>query len=136
MIFDFKEIIKIYNTVDFSVIIVIIPILIIEIIGRTILQKFFLKQIGIELSFKKNFVLFLLGFIMVLTPMGSGQIIKSAFLKKEGYSIQKTLPLVLAERTYDLCAIFILISITILFVFSSESLIAVIILSILINMNY
>lgn len=62
---------------------------------------------------------------MIVTPGGTGQMIKSHFLKEQhGHPISKSLPLVFAERFHDLLAISILVTLTLFVAFSIESLIA------------
>jgi len=78
-------------------------------------QKLLLKKIGIELSSKNSILLYLAGMSMIITPGGSGELIKSYYLKKKnGYSQSKTFPLVFVERFYDLLAIVSIIFLTLI----------------------
>jgi len=83
---------------------------------KGIRQKSLLKKIGIDLSSKNSIILYLAGMSMIITPGGSGELIKSYYLKKKnGYSQSKTFPLVFVERFYDLLAIVSIIFFTLLF---------------------
>jgi len=84
----------------------ILGIIFVSMLVKGIRQKFLLKKIGIELSSKNSIILYLAGMSMIITPGGSGELIKSYYLKKKnGYSQSKTFPLVFVERFYDLLAI-------------------------------
>jgi len=78
---------------------------------------------GINISFKKNLVLFLSGMSMIVTPLGAGELIKSHFLKIH-YSqpISKTSSMVITERYHDLLAVITIISFTLFFSFLLEAL--------------
>ena len=99
---------------------------------KGIRQKFLLEKIGISISWKNSILLYLAGLSMIVTPGGSGELIKSYFLKiKQGHSKAKTFPLVIVERFYDLFAIITIISFTLFFFYIIEGLIIVIVASIL-----
>jgi glycosyltransferase 2 family protein len=73
-------------------------------------QRLLLKNIDIKISFKENMLLFFSGLSMIITPGGSGQLIKSYYLKKKyGIKQSKTLPLVFVERFLDATTIVIVI---------------------------
>ena len=72
-------------------------------------QKKFLEKINVQISLKKSFLIFLSGLSMLMTPGGTGGIIKSQFLKNElGYSRRKTVPVFFYERYHDFLAIIII----------------------------
>jgi len=88
----------------------ILPILFLSMFLRSILQKYMLKKLGIEIPLKSSFLIFLGGYAMIMTPGGIGLIIKSYLLQKKfGYKISQSLPLVFAERFYDIFAVQIII---------------------------
>jgi uncharacterized protein (TIRG00374 family) len=98
----------------------ILPILFISMFFRSLIQKYLLKKLGIEISAKSSFMIFLSGYSMIMTPGGVGLIIKSYLIeKKYGYKISKSIPLVFAERFYDILAVQVII-LTTLFLFFSE----------------
>jgi uncharacterized protein (TIRG00374 family) len=64
----------------------------------------------------------------MITPLGSGQMIKSFFIeKRHGHSISKIIPLAFVERFNDLLATSIIISITLIINYSLPSLTVIII---------
>ena len=70
---------------------------------------------------------------MMVTPFGSGQVIKSHFIeKKYGYHLSKSLPLVFGEKFNDIISFLVIISATLFFTYSFESIILVILFTILI----
>lgn len=82
-------------------------------------QSILLKVVGVKISLKENFLLYFAGLSMIVTPFGSGELIKSYFLKKQkNYEISRTSPVVLSERFHDFLAIITMIGITLL-VFNS-----------------
>jgi uncharacterized protein (TIRG00374 family) len=101
---------------------------------RSLIQRSLLKRIGIELSIKQSYGIFLSGLSMLVTPGGSGQAIKSHFIeRKYGHPISKSLPIAFIERFYDFLAITIIIFMTIFFYYSTISLTIVIISSIILG---
>ena len=93
----------------------ILGIIFASMLVKGIRQKLLLNKIGIELSSKNSILLYLAGMSMIITPGGSGELIKSYYLKKKnGYSQSKTFPLVFVERFYDLLAIVSIIFLTLI----------------------
>jgi|TARA_B110000438_G_scaffold64034_1_gene64588 uncharacterized protein (TIRG00374 family) len=117
-----------FLNIDLSYIFPIFSILLFSQFIRSLSQKFILKKLDIEINVKDSFILFLTGLSMIITPGGSGQIIKSHFLKEKfNEPITKSLPLVFVERFVDLIVISIIIFITLFVVgFLFESVIAII----------
>ena len=99
----------------------IIPILVIETISliiRAFRQQKLLHWIGIQIPFFANLKIYLAAMSMVVTPGGSGEVIKSHFLKRNyGESISKTVPIVFVERYHDLLAVTTIISFSLFFLF-------------------
>lgn len=127
---DMEKIKEFYQKIDIHYIIPIFPILIFSMFLRSLLQRFILDIMGIKISIKQSYLLFLAGLSMVITPAGSGQMIKSHFIQKKfGHPISKSLPLIFAERFYDFLAITIILSCTMIFNYSLVSLIMIIISS-------
>jgi len=82
------------------------------------------------MQIKDSFVIFFAGLSMIITPGGSGVLIKSFFIKRKyGHAVSKTMPLVVAERFYELTGIVVLISFTLTISHSIESTIIVVIAS-------
>lgn len=71
--------------------------------------EYYRKILGIELSTKKSFLIFLSAFVMSVTPGKMGEVLKSYLLKEEnGTPVAKSAPIVLAERLTDFISIIIL----------------------------
>ena len=111
-----------FKSMNFLYVMPIIGIVLMSIIFRSCIQKLLLEQIGIKLSLKDNFLLFLSGLALIISPGGTGQVIKSYFLKeKYGIPISKSIPVILFERYYDLVSITALVMISISVFFSFEA---------------
>ena len=99
---------------------------------RSTRQKLFLSSLGVDLSFSRNFIVYLIGMSLIFTPGGTGSVIKSFYLKKNFQtSHSKIVPVVASERYYDLFGITILIILSILFIYNVGSIIIASITSIL-----
>jgi len=111
----------------------IIIIAVIEVILKGLRQQILLKKSKIIIPLKSSILLYLSGLSMTITPAGSGQIIKSYYLKKKySFPISKTLPIIIIERWHDLLAITLLIVISLIFVHSIIlSILTIIILGVL-----
>ena len=73
---------------------------------KSLRQQLLYKQIEVCISFKTGILLFISGLSMIVTPGGSGELIKSYYLKKNfGYPLAKTFPTVIMERLLDLAGI-------------------------------
>ena len=84
---------------------------------KGIRQQFLFKTIGISIPIKKSILLHYAGYSLTLTPGGSGEFIKTYYLKKRfGYSVSKSFPVFITERFYDLLGITIIIIFTLFFV--------------------
>ena len=97
-------------------------------------QQLLLKKCGIIIPLKDSLLLYLAGLSMIVTPGGSGELIKSYYLKKKfSHNIEKSFPIVFVERFFDLVALITIISVTLIFIKNFEvALIIVLVLSILI----
>lgn len=113
---------------DIIFLLIILPIEICAFFLRSIRQKILLENIGINISLKENFKMYVAGLSMTVTPGGSGNIIKSHFLKKyHNYSNSKTIPLVFVERFHDLLAVTTIISLSTFFFYLWQSVVLIII---------
>ena len=102
----------------------ILPILFLSMFCRSLIQKYLLKKLGMDISVKSSFLIFLGGYSMIMTPGGVGLIIKSYLIeKKYGHKISKSIPLVFAERFYDVLAVQVIILTTIFSFFLEISII-------------
>lgn len=115
---DSEKLFTTINSMKIEIIPLILGIQFVSFFLMSIRQFEFFKRIGINIPFKKNFVIFLSGLSMLMTPGGTGSAIKLQFLKNEfGHLRRKTIPIVLYERYQDFLAI-ITIMIVISFFYS------------------
>lgn len=100
-------------------------------------QHIILKKLGISVSSKDNLMLYFAGLSLLVTPGGTGQIIKSYFLKnKFGIQISKSFPLVFVEKYNDLIAIMTIVTIVLVLIQNYELLLAVLVIWIIIILIY
>ena len=117
----------VFEFLDKDIIPVILLIIFSIISIKGLIQKKLLSHIGIKISWKDSILLYYSGLSMLLTPGGSGLIIKSYFLKRmKNTEIKKSVPFVVAERFYDLLADLIIISVTLIFFQTIEAFITLI----------
>ena len=129
---DISEISKIFQNIKTEYLISMLGLTVFSVLIRSVIQRFLLKEIGIQLSLKESFTLFLASFSMLITPGGVGILIKSYFIKqKYGHSISKTIPLVLGERFFDFLGMVMVVIFTLFFIFALESFIIILISSII-----
>jgi len=104
---------------------------------KGIRQQFLFKTIGILIPLNKSILLHMSGFTMSLTPGGSGELIKSYYLKqKYGYAISKSFPVVIIERFYDLVGVTTIVIFSLFFVQITEIVIIIFFVIILIVIIY
>ena len=103
---DFQEFSINISQFDFSYLPIILAFVFLGIMIKSLRQQLLYKQIGVFISFKTGILLFISGLSMEATPGGSGELIKSFYLKKKfGYPLAKTFPTVIMERLLDLTGI-------------------------------
>lgn len=131
---DIEKIKENYQQIKLIYLAPIFGILTLSIFLRSLLQRFLLKALGIDLSVKNSFILFWSGLSMLVTPLGSGQMIKSHFIEqKYGHPVAQSLPLVFAERFFDFSVLTGLVILSLLAFHSTESLIIAIVSLIIIT---
>jgi len=73
---------------------------------RSIRQKVFFDSVNIKLSTKQNIKLYFAGMSLMVTPGGSGELIKNRILKEKfGHSYTKTIPVLLAEKYHNMLSV-------------------------------
>ena len=103
---DFQEFSINISQFDFSYLPIILAFIFLGIMIKSLRQQLLYKQIEVFISFKTGILLFISGLSMIVTPGGSGELIKSYYLKKKfGYPLAKTFPTVIMERLLDLTGI-------------------------------
>ena len=71
-----------------------------------------LKKLDIQMSYKDCFTIFVAGLSMLITPAGSGTMIKSYILKKKiGTSISSTTPIIIYEKWLELVSVIVIIGV-------------------------
>jgi len=72
---------------------------------------YFFKVLGLEISFKENFYIFLSGLLMAVTPGKFGEVWKSWLVRDlRGYDLHRTVPIVFMDRITDVVAMLTLAS--------------------------
>ena len=103
---DFQEFSINISQFDFSYLPIILAFVFLGIMIKSLRQQLLYKQIEVCISFKTGILLFISGLSMEATPGGSGELIKSYYLKKKfGHPLAKTFPTVIMERLLDLTGI-------------------------------
>ena len=103
---DFQEFSINISQFDFSYLPIILAFVFLGIMIKSLRQQLLYKQIEVFISFKTGILLFISGLSMIVTPGGSGELIKSYYLKKKfGHPLAKTFPTVIMERLLDLTGI-------------------------------
>ncbi len=65
--------------------------------------NFLLKKQSINVPVKENFLIYLSGFVLAISPLKSGELLKSELLKnKFDINRTKTVPIIVMERFYDI----------------------------------
>jgi uncharacterized protein (TIRG00374 family) len=65
--------------------------------------NFLLKNQAIDIPTKENFLIYLAGFVLAISPLKTGELLKSELLKnKFDISRTKTVPIIVMERFYDI----------------------------------
>jgi len=74
-----------------------------------------LKKLDIQMSYKDCFTIFVAGLSMLITPAGSGAMIKSYILKKKiGASISSTAPIIIYEKWLELVSVIVVVGVLLL----------------------
>ena len=103
---DFEKFSTNISEFDFFYLPIILAFVFLDIIIKSVRQQLLYKQIEVSISFKTGILLYISGLSMIVTPGGSGELIKSYYLKKNfGYPLAKTFPVVIMERLLDLAGI-------------------------------
>ena len=91
---------------------------------RSIRQKVFLDSLNIQLSIKQNIKLYFVGMSLMITPGGSGELIKNHILKEKfGHSYTNTIPVLLTEKYHNMLSVIPILFFFLLFEPSNEILI-------------
>lgn len=74
---------------------------------RAMRNRFLLRSIGITIAFWRHILVYLSALaVVVITPGGTGEVVRAQFIKKEsGASISTTAPLYFVERFFDIMTV-------------------------------
>ena len=134
---DFKEISSNMEEFEFTLLPIIFLCLLTGFGIQSLRQQILLKKIGVGIPLKENYLLYLAGLSMIVTPGGLGETIKSYYLKKKfGYSISKTFPLVFVERFQDMITLVVALSFLLIFIQIHEVMVLDIIVICVIIISY
>ncbi len=76
---------------------------------RFLKWQYFLHRINEKVPLKESFLIFIAGFSMTVSPGKMGELLKCSLLKKRrGIAVEKTSPIVVAERLTDLISMVLL----------------------------
>ena len=122
--FDIEKIGNVLNQINPFYYMLIFPITGLTLTVQAWRYQLTLSKLGIAINFKDSFLIYAAGLSMLLTPGGSGAIIKSYLLKiKTGKSFSSTVPVTIFEKWIDLTGIIITIGILIFWINFLESII-------------
>lgn len=108
---DARELVEHTTSIDPWVFIAALSLSLVNYSIRYAKWVFYLRLLHIEVPHKINVVTFLAGFSMAVTPGKVGEVIKSLLLRRAiGVSIERTAPIVLAERLTDLLGLVVIAS--------------------------
>ena len=75
---------------------------------RSMRQKVFFDSLDIKLSIRQNIKLYFAGMSLMVTPGGSGELIKNHILKEKfGHAYTKTIPVLLTEKYHNMWKIYL-----------------------------
>lgn len=104
--FDIEKIGDVFSKINFFYYLLIFPIIGLGLIVQAWRYKLLLSKLDITLNFKESFLINAAGLSMLLTPGGTGSIIKSYFLKiKTGKSFSSTSPVLIYEKWIELVSV-------------------------------
>ncbi|MGB9003667.1 MAG: lysylphosphatidylglycerol synthase transmembrane domain-containing protein, partial [Nitrosotalea sp.] len=94
----------------------IIAVHVLSLLVCSVRQKVLLDLLDIKLSLRQNILFQFAGYSMSITPGGIGELIKSHFLKKiHSKDYTKTIPVVFAEKYYNMLASALVITVMLFF---------------------
>jgi uncharacterized protein (TIRG00374 family) len=132
---DFSEFISNLQSLDLSYLPLILFLVMISLVLKALRQFYLLKKLDISIPFLENFKIFLAGLSMLITPGGTGELVKSHLIKQNfDESISKTAPVVFIERFQDFLGILGMLLITIIFISSTGAILAIVGSSIILSL--
>ena len=106
---DIEIIIEKMNNFNREYLLIIIPLIPLSWVILFFRWHFLLKNSKMDAPYKTNFIIFIAGFALGITPGKVGELIKSQLLKEKfNFPRAKTAPIVVVEKFYDFFAIAII----------------------------
>lgn len=110
IISDFSNILSKLNLVNWSYYPLIFGLSFLIIVIKWLRYSVILKKLNIDMKLKDSFLVYVSGFSMIITPGGSGEIIRSHLIKtKIGKSISSTSPMFFFEKWLDFSSFIVII---------------------------
>lgn len=106
---NWQEVAGAFRTFSYKMVPLILGLAFMNYVSRFWRWELYLKRVGIPLSRKESFYIFMSGLVMTVTPGKMGEVLKS-YLLKEGRQVplSRSAPIILAERFTDLLAVYLL----------------------------
>lgn len=109
---DFNQLIEVFTSFNYRYIPLILILAPLNYCFRFVKWSYYLKQIDVYVPLKDNFLIFLSGLSMTITPGKVGELLKSYLLKERtNVPISSSAPLIMAERLTDGISMLILASV-------------------------
>jgi glycosyltransferase 2 family protein len=98
-----------FRTFSYKMLPLILGLAFMNYVSRFWRWELYVHRVGIRLSKKESFYIFMSGLVMTVTPGKMGEVLKS-YLLKEGRQVplSRSAPIILAERFTDLLAVYLL----------------------------
>ena len=103
---DIKLISEKLQNFQLEYVFIIIPIVTFSFFIRGFRWMLFLKYLKINIGIKNSFGIYFAGMALMVTPGGSGELIKNHILKEKfGHSYTKTIPVLLTEKYHNMLSV-------------------------------
>ena len=122
LISDVEKISEVFWQIRAEFLVVIFSLGFLSHIVKSLRQKELLNELGENIPFKENVVIYMAGLSLINTPGGIGTFIKSIYLKKKfQVPTEKSISVIFMERYHDLLAGTSIVFVSVLIYFSSLS---------------
>lgn len=109
---DVSKFSKSFGSINYWVIPPILGIMTLNLFLLSIRFARLVKTLQIKIMFKKSILIYFSSLSLLATPFGSGQLIKSEFIRREtGEPISKTAPIFFVEKWTELVSVIVILSI-------------------------
>jgi len=137
LISDLNKIVTQLSSIRLEYYLLIFSLLVINLLIAGWRYQLILKKLDIQMSYKDCFTIYVAGLSMIITPGGSGAMIKSYILKKKiGTSISSTTPIIIYEKWLEFVSIIFVIGVLLFWTNYLESQVVFFIGTILIGLSF